>query len=250
MSGLECVRPNCHSPQACGGRQQGLCRKHYDACQTRGYVNGDYARSIMRELNRAGYTWKQIAAMAGITKSGLYLIRDTDRRVQRQTAIAFALLPRPDLFAGEGVLSAVGIHRRIHALQALGWTQRDLCARLGWGPRRLAMVLCRDRITCSVARHIADLYEELSSVSGPSAKTRYIATQKGWAPPLAWDDIDDPDEQPNFGEDCKVPFPERYLELRDHVGMKDDQIAEAMGIELESLERQLYRYDLFTGRAA
>lgn len=250
MSGKECVRPNCHSPQACGGRQQGLCRKHYDACRTRGYVNGEHARAIMRELNNAGYTWKQISEMAGITVTGLYLIRDSDRRVQRNTAIAFAMLPRPDLFGGEGVLSAVGIHRRIHALQALGWTQRDLCARLGWNPRRLAMVLCRDRIACSVARPIADLYEELSSAPGPSAKTRDIAAHKGWVPPLAWDDIDDPDEQPKVGGHCKAPFPELYLELREHVGLKDSQIADVMGIELESLERQLYRYEMFTGRAA
>ena len=245
---MKCVRPKCSSPAAGGGRQQGLCHKHYESCPTRGYVNGAHIRLQMREMHSAGFTWKQIADMAGISEYGLYLIRDTNRRVQYQTAAAFAVMPRPHLFGGQGVVPALGIHRRIHALQALGWTQRDLCARLGWQHRRIAMLLCHDRIACSVARQIADLYEELSGEPGPSEKTRRIAVSKGWMPPLAYDDIDDPDEIPSVGEVVKVSVPERYQEFREHVGLSFEQIAAAERIRPDSLERQLYRHGM--GRAS
>jgi hypothetical protein len=43
------------------------------------------------------------------------------------------------------------------------------------------------------------LFRELSMTPGPSAITRRRALRFGWLPPLAWTNIDDPDERPEQG---------------------------------------------------
>ena len=41
----------------------------------------------------------------------------------------------------------------------------------------------------------------MTKPQGPGAnRARTWAKRHGFAPPLAWDDIDDPDEKPNYGE--------------------------------------------------
>ncbi len=93
---------------------------------------------------------------------------------------------RPEL------VDATGAHRRIQALQRLGWPMGELAARLGCEPhgRALSCALQRSRCTRSWAAKVAALFDELCMVPGPSQTTQRRAAAKGWPPPLAWDDID------------------------------------------------------------
>lgn len=145
-------------------------------------------------------------------------------------------------------VSGLGTARRIKALVAIGYTQADIAERIGWSPANLSKLLDEDgMVSASTARTIDALYHQLCMTPGPSVRARQRAKKLGWAPPLAWDDIDDPDETPNIGAERRVSFAERYLEMRE-LGLRHHEIAARMGIDLESLNRQLYRYGLKEGR--
>lgn len=90
--------------------------------------------------------------------------------------------------------------RKLQALSAIGWDCEELGRRLGisWG--RAAQLRRGDGESrdVSLAQKIDALYNELHMIPGPSAVTRSRASRYGWPPPLAWDDIDDPDETPTL----------------------------------------------------
>lgn len=108
---------------------------------------------------------------------------------------------------GDLRVSNVGTHRRIRALMALGWSTTLLDARIGRARTFTAAILCRpdSPVHRSTAKMYAELYERLS-MTEPPGETRYekqrrsrvrnYAAKMGWPPPLAWDDIDNPDEEP------------------------------------------------------
>lgn len=94
-----------------------------------------------------------------------------------------------------GVVSVIPSRRRLQALQAIGWRLRvDLQPRLGVGVN-----LERTMITRTLAKKIADLYDDLQGRPGPSDRARVLSRARGYVPPLAWEDIDDLDEVPNLG---------------------------------------------------
>lgn len=92
----------------------------------------------------------------------------------------------------------LGAERRVHALQALGWPPRMLSAHIGMSEDWLhATIRTKSgRIYRHNFNRIVALYDEFSMKIGPSDITRRRAQLAGWAPPLAWDDIDDKDERP------------------------------------------------------
>ena len=95
-----------------------------------------------------------------------------------------------------------GARRRLQALQALGHGRDVLAIALGYTQAGgIAYILSAESKTVTQATHrrIADLYDRLSMTvpqgAGPS-RARTWAKRHGFAPPLAWDNIDDPDETP------------------------------------------------------
>ena len=150
--------------------------------------------------------------------------------------------------------ASIGVTRRLRALNALGYSQDDLAARLGVHYSWVCKLMSTERaqvnkVNPDTVTRVTDLYNQLSMTPGPSERARRAARIKGWAPPLAWDDdtIDDPNAQPDgqlHRSDRKtVPFTEEYLELRS-LGYNDLQIVRKWSIKPESLLRQLNRYDI------
>lgn len=97
-----------------------------------------------------------------------------------------------------------GVHRRIQALQRLGWTQQQIADSCGWpDSRNVRDVLERDVCFIATWRRVAQAYERLCmKLPPPSAgatKARRKAERNGWPPPLAWDDIDDANAAPVMG---------------------------------------------------
>lgn len=101
------------------------------------------------------------------------------------------IMNRPRRIAGYRV------ERRIRALQALGWSSAHLARELGYSHRDALLSMIRGQ-WCHrrTALRVFRLYERLCMTPGPSTITKARARKAGWPPPLAWDDIDDPDEQP------------------------------------------------------
>ena len=103
---------------------------------------------------------------------------------------------------GQGVwVPAHGARRRLQALAALGWSTRVIAEKIGSHYRPLLKISSGERESVRLDNHqrIARVFRELSAVvpSGHSANiTRGWAAKNGYAPPLAWDDIDDPRERP------------------------------------------------------
>lgn len=111
---------------------------------------------------------------------------------------------------GPMLVPTAGTGRRLRALQAIGWTQTDLAARLGVTHQRVSRLTNEsyDAVHRTVAARVAGVYDDLSMTvpqdvppgERPAGyqpvydKQRRRVRALGWPPPLAWDDdtIDDP----------------------------------------------------------
>jgi len=99
-----------------------------------------------------------------------------------------------------GWVDAVGVARRLQALAVMGWGLEALSGRSGLSVARLDNLRCTRcvRVIRRTAEKIGALYEELKAVPGPSPRAAALARGRGWAPWLAWHDIDDPQAEPDW----------------------------------------------------
>jgi transcriptional regulator len=97
---------------------------------------------------------------------------------------------------------AIGTQRRLQALAVIGWTAARLAERLGTTPENVCqMRQPRPHATTRPARaaQIAALYEQLwdkPQTDEHARRCTTLALRVGYQSPLAWDNIDDPDEKP------------------------------------------------------
>lgn len=130
-------------------------------------------------------------------------------RYQGETACAAcksaaaAYFARREMAIAEGrsyTVPARGSLRRIHALVAVGWSMEHQAAHLGVKKQAIQNFAVKSpdtMIRVASAKRYSDLYDELHMIAGPSDRARQVARRKGWAPPLAWNDIDN-DEVPDL----------------------------------------------------
>lgn len=165
--------------------------------------------------------------------------------------------------------SSLGTTRRIQALMRLGWTSQDIADRLGWKHNRaVTNIFDRAEITNAHRDAIAAVYDELSMRVGPSSRTRAYAERQGWPPPLAYDDIDDPNDNPKgipsalttanvdevaiervlSGDKPKRPLNPREREIvvtrLYELGLSDAQIADRAGTSDRTVLRIRQRLNL------
>lgn len=140
----------------------------------------------------------------------------------------------------------VGIQRRLMALGRLGWSMRAIANTSGLDVDGLKRLWKRDAhfVRADVAAGVLDVYDRLSMQPPPdgasATRARREAAERGWAPPLAWEDIDDKDEQPAGTYEGA----DRETMVRDLVdqGENGTQIARRLGIKLDSLEQWCRRH--------
>lgn len=152
-------------------------------------------------------------------------------------------------------INGIGARRRIQALATLGWSLRHLSLELGWSQDRLWLFLMeRDGTNVSPKNHakICALYDRLWDRVPPRTTkgerivyTRTILRAKryGWLPALAWDDIDDPDETPDYHTQParRMTDAERLAEY-GHLwasGVPEEQIAAKLGLSVGGLRKAL-----------
>lgn len=193
--------PYCYRMDAC----------RCDACRHAGTQFGKRCRAgltrripsglIAAHLQRLGLTDLEAARRAGLVQTTVTRIRTGESRtVLRSTARKLlALTAEPPTV---GTLDATGTTRRLQALGALGYTSRDIATDSGipHDYTRKLMQGGRPTVTVGTAERVRRCFDRLSMVrpSGWLAdRQRRQAAEKGWNPPLAWDDIDNPDEQPH-----------------------------------------------------
>lgn len=110
------------------------------------------------------------------------------------------------------LIDATGTRRRLQALMALGHTAATIDEAAGKGKNWSHMLARKPRVRSSNAAVVAAIYERLCMVvpdHDHAPRLRTLASQRGYLPPLAWDDIDDPNERPRPSRavDFTIPDP-------------------------------------------
>lgn len=122
---------------------------------------------------------------------------------------------------GPTQVPSLGTTRRLRALAAIGWTQKDVAAELGLSPQRINH-LTRGRYPLlypSTVAAVTAVYDRLGMVvpidppvvkergQRPHEACRRRARRLGWKPPLAWDDdtIDNPRARGQLGRTTARP---------------------------------------------
>jgi hypothetical protein len=178
--------------------------------RTRRIAYGEYSagtvpigpvREHLQTLVDAGWTESRIAVTAGVGGQTVWRIRSASRE-QRTVRVRVAeaiLAVTPDIAPPKPTLLVPGHHlyRRVEALAALGWSARAVGEHSGIThdilvirhPRVLAATVDRLRPTydaLSMTHPAPTTWHERQAVSSCINRAR----RRGWAPPLAWDDID------------------------------------------------------------
>jgi DNA-binding NarL/FixJ family response regulator len=184
----------------CDTCRRDIRRKAKLARNGRANINDQRAAALQRlaEWENAGYSVGFMAQAAGIRKATL------DRHIAgKRSQISHAtarkiMAANVDAVTVGGFIPSVGTVRRLRALTVMGWSMSAIAERTGIKESTLHAL--RDpahRFTRPMyAKAVADAYEALSMTHGGCRYAATRAVRKGWLPPLAWDDIDDPGENP------------------------------------------------------
>lgn len=237
MKRPKCSRPNCTRVV----QVRDLCKQHA-LVMPHGYKDAAEAGARIELLRSLGVSLPMIHKVSGIVPS-VVLSATRGGKIRMDTHIKIMAIPVPDgLVASTRSIPSLGTHRRVRALSVLGHPQSHIAREVGVSQRSLSNVLVRDQVSTRMALAVAAAYDRISMTIGPDARSSNYAKRNGWAPPLAWNDIDDPNEQPDVGTDMHVSSMERVAELQQ-LGVHDvNQIARRLGTKPESVERLLLRH--------
>lgn len=174
---------------------------------TMGYehrVSQDQAQAVLVARLDDGWTGKALASATGLRLN--YFQRHVTAHKRGEPMLRLG----PKLAASlmtmgaptEGQIGSAGTCRRLQALAAIGHGLEVVSAETGIGFSTLAMIRGGNtaRVKAASALAVQTAYESLPDI-GSNWRVRRDARAKGWLPPLAWDDIDDPSEQPHAPPD-------------------------------------------------
>lgn len=154
---------------------------------------------------------------------------------------------------GRRLIPADGARRRLRALQAIGWTERQLATELGISQASLSLIVTSRRfILPRTGEQVVNLFDRLQTTPGTLLVPRHWEAQrKELPPPLAWDEetIDDPAAQPaewrrparaqNRSEDIARDA----AELMGSFGESPEGAAARLGITVGSMQTAIRRYN-------
>lgn len=182
-----------------------LRRRRNRLAQLRGeqttLVDAAPIRAHLNRLLALGYSHEAIAATYGTgTGAGLRLIaagrhRNAERKFAGVTDLPYTLTVAATVDDSSWV-PTLGAQRRLRSLMRLGWRHEDVAELVGRSTHVLVGNSAPHKIRAIDWRLIDEAWRQLCAVPGPSNKCRTRAQRLGYAPPLAWDDIDDPNETP------------------------------------------------------
>lgn len=125
----------------------------------------------------------------------------------------------------DGRLDPTISRRKIGALQALGWTHAHIAEAGGFSFDRSIQRIAREStawVFIHTAAKVNAAYDKLHMTPGPSHITADRAKRAGHHPPLAWNNIDDPNDQPDLGVDDDPDFVDEVLIQRAMSGQRVD----------------------------
>lgn len=170
-----------------------------------------YARLVA--ARERGATYQAIADAIGVSVSTPYHWLRNGPQVLTTPTIAAkidtATLPQP--------VTHIGVLRRLQALAWLGYSCGELARRADGAINEQTLfealasdrTLFHDRVRDAIValydalwdEPVYDVPAENAQYTGGRTRARNRALRNGWFPPMAWDDIDDPAEQPSLGRE-------------------------------------------------
>jgi hypothetical protein len=192
----------------------------------------------------AGMNDASIMAAAGISVDAMYKAAITTAVITRATEEAVLAVRLPETSGSEVVsrakTDATGTWRRVQALAAAGWPATAVANRLGFTSTNITYLLRQcgtGKVNLRTADQIRRVYLELwnqrpedHGVTPPVAlRTRRYAARQGWHPAAVWDDIDDPADQPQYGD----------TSVRDLALIEDATELAAQGLSREAIAGRL-----------
>lgn len=172
-----------------------------------GLIDATPARRHLATLHTT-MSWEQIGEIGGCDASNLHLIADGQRTQIRRDTLRRILAVQPEKPAPGKYLDATGTRRRIQALRAIGWSSKAIAQRAGSAEVRINLISTSRQPTVRhmLAVKIGALFTELHRTPAPAGRSatraKRYAESLGWAPPAAWDDIDDPNAIPDWTGHC------------------------------------------------
>jgi hypothetical protein len=208
-------------------------------------------REHIANLRTFGMSVQTIAHLAGEKRGALsqivypnhsdYLKWITPERANRLLAVRFDLDAIP---SGRNV-DAAGTRRRIEALMRMGWSQGHIARALGVSRQRVSKYRQGAHVESDTARAVRDLFRQWWDKPGPEVRAVNKAIREGFAPPLAWDDIDDPSATPDIGTQTLTPsqrHAENAADLLAHDPLATlPKLAERLGLSANGLHVALVR---------
>ncbi|MFD7416831.1 hypothetical protein [Kitasatospora purpeofusca] len=173
------------------------------------------AADHIRALRMAGMNDASIMAAAGISVDAMYKAAVATAVITRATEDAVLAVQVPEAAVGEVVsrakTDATGTWRRVQALAAAGWPATAVADRLGCTNTNITYLLRQcgsGNVNLRTADQIRRIYLELWNQrpedhgvsSHIASRTRRYAARQGWHPAAVWDDIDDPNDRPQYGD--------------------------------------------------
>lgn len=226
-------------------------------------------RYHVNALMCAGMTTELIAQLASLPVEIIRALRKTSTTSAPQRVVDAVLSITFHPSRGRDLTPAVGAHRRLRALNAMGYGDGLLAARLGVDIDVVTGMPTKSLIPSGLWKAIAGIYDELSMHPGPDAEIRDRSRADGVVPPLGWDDdeIDNPKArsqervQPRHGgggvpvDEAVVirrlggeQLPLRLCERREIVriafeqGWSPSELAARLSIKYDSAVTELSRY--------
>lgn len=175
----------------------------------KGFVDATPVRRHIDALIAAGMTTHTIASRAGVSDTTVLHAGRQHLEMHYLTAEAiFGVRATP---YAQGLVSAVGTLRRLQALATLGWSitaihaaAEELGVDLTLSVIRYVLRRLDPRVRVRTRDAVTTVYDHLSMRLPEPGRavslTRGQASKRGYLPPLAWDDIDDPNEVPEGWE--------------------------------------------------
>lgn len=156
---------------------------------------------------------------------------------------------RLDRLRGGRAVPALGAKRRLRALMVLGWSSQRIAVEAGMSHRNHVWRILHGQngkptkwIQRQTDAWVRDVYERLS-MQIPEGhyvnRTRMYAARQGWAPPLAWDDIDN-DERPHGTRESRRDLLSEWEHLRA-LGESMHAAAGRLGVTVKAIEKAAER---------
>lgn len=218
------------------------------------HVDAQPVRDHIHALREAGISNKRLRELTGVSVNTIQVLmtgrpergHGPTKKVLRRTADRILAVQVPQLaftVASPGrIVPALGATRRLQALVANGYSQRELCRRLGWAWQGNATALFLGRaeyVVARRAREVADLFTQLQMVPGTDVRARNRARANGWPAPLDWDEdtIDDPDATPAAAEQDRPRMATTLDEFEWllQCGEASDAAAKRSGVSLSTI---------------